>query len=255
MNNPSGKPDLSKTIMGKRCVIEVLRHAADQMDVVLVSDRADREVEELARKVKVRIEHVRIDRLDELLGKGSHQGVAAVMRGVNEETLSDFVEAHAELPSGVVVLLDGVEDPHNLGAVFRTAECFGADAVIWSKNRGAPRTPTVAKVSVGASEIVTSVRPANIVDAMGKLKEAGYWMVGADGGAGSEPLDTFSFPSKVGIVLGAEGEGLHDLVKKRSDSLVRIPMMGRISSLNVSQAGAVLLHAFRMQHKGDSIKI
>jgi len=131
----------------------------------------------------------------------------------------------------------------------RAAECFGVDAVLWSKNRGAPIGPVVSKVSVGASEIVRLCPVSNLHRALESLKEAGAWLSGAIIAPDAASLDRFEFPEKSVVVMGAEGEGIHQLIEKSLDFRVFIPMSGRIDSLNVSQATAVMLQEVAKQHR------
>ncbi len=182
------------------------------------------------------------EQLTALVGSDSHQGMIAQLlpRPKREwaDVLRDCVEAGTSI---LIVALDGITDPHNLGAVLRAAECFGIDAVVWSKNRGSGITPVVSKVSVGASELVTCVEVSNLAEALRRAQTAGFWVVAADGGEASEALEAFRFPERSILVLGAEGHGVSRLLLDRSDFRVRISMSGRIDSLNVSQAAAVLL--------------
>jgi 23S rRNA (guanosine2251-2'-O)-methyltransferase len=144
----------------------------------------------------------------------------------------------------LVVVLDGVEDPHNLGAIARTAHCAGAAAVVIPERRSAGVTDTVTKAAAGALEYLAVVRVGNINRALEELKERGFWTYGLDE-RGAENYDAVAYNTPTAIVLGGEGHGLHEQVKKRCDALVRIPLTGRIPSLNVSVAAGVVLFEWK----------
>jgi 23S rRNA (guanosine2251-2'-O)-methyltransferase len=146
-----------------------------------------------------------------------------------------------------------VYDPQNLGALMRAAECFGAAAMVWSRNRGCGLTPVVTKASVGASELLDLIEVSNLADAIRRFKDAGYWIVAADMDPQAEDLQTFQFPAHTVLVMGSEGSGLRELTRRSADSLVRIVTPGRIGSLNVSQATAVILHRIAQVWEASSI--
>lgn len=145
----------------------------------------------------------------------------------------------------MIVALDGVSDPQNLGSVLRAAECFGAHAVLFPKDRGALVTPTVTKVSAGASEVVPWYAVSNLADWLQHAKDSGYWIVATTVGEEAQDLFAFDWPEKSIIVMGAEGKGIRLLTAKRADFFVTIPMSGRVDSLNISQAAAVVLASYR----------
>jgi 23S rRNA (guanosine2251-2'-O)-methyltransferase len=159
--------------------------------------------------------------------------------------LKELLQSLESAPESLIVLLDSVEDPHNVGSILRAAECFGADAVVYSRNRGASITPSVTKASAGASELVAIAEVSNLHDAIEKCRRAGWWIIGAESREGARDLSTYEFAKKVALVVGAEGQGLHALTRKSLDEAVFIPMRGRIDSLNVGQAAAVLMAAYR----------
>ncbi len=177
--------------------------------------------------------------LDRLTGVKSHQGVVALGAAMRYSELQDVAPA-----SNLLVVLDGVEDPHNLGAIIRTAHAAGAGAVIIGERRAAGLTDTVAKAAAGALEYLPVVRVSNVNHALRLLKDMGYFVYGLDerGDIGYSSLD---WNERSVIVLGAEGKGLHDLVRRNCDALVRIPMEGKIASLNVSVAAGIVLFAWR----------
>jgi 23S rRNA (guanosine2251-2'-O)-methyltransferase len=148
------------------------------------------------------------------------------------------------------VVLDGIEDPHNLGALIRTADGAGADGVIIPERRAATVNATVTKTSAGASEHVRIARVVNVARTLDELKQKNVWIVGLDE-RGEKDYDQLDYNMDCAVVLGAEGHGLHDLVRKKCDYLVSIPMMGRVSSLNVSVAGAVVMYEVARQRRSN----
>lgn len=184
--------------------------------------------------------------LDRMAGTASHQGVVAVTSSKQYADLDDVIAAKRGQYS-LVVVLDGVEDPHNLGAILRTVDACGGNGVVISERRAAGITGTVVKSSAGASEHLPVAKVTNISRSLEELKEKGFWTVGLDE-RGPQSYDAIDYKMECAVVLGAEGKGLHDLVKKKCDFLVSIPMLGSVPSLNVSvAAGIVLYEAIRQR--------
>ena len=229
-------------LIGIHPVAEALR-AKSPLDRILIAKGAGgariQEIVALARAASTPIRFEPRDALDRLAGGGVHQGVVALGAA---KTYSEFDEIAPR--AKLMVVLDGVEDPHNLGAIIRTAHAAGADAVVIPERRAAGLTETVAKSSAGAIEHLPVVRVTNISRALEELKTQGYWIYGIDE-RGSESYASVDWTSPAAIVLGAEGRGLHELVRKRCDVLVRIPMSGAIASLNVSVAAGIILFSWR----------
>src|SRR5262245_37094213 len=192
----------------------------------------------MARRAGTPVRFEQRNALDRLAGTSAHQGVVA-LGAARKYADIDSVEG-AEL----LVVLDGVEDPHNLGAIIRTAHAAGAGAMIIPERRAAGVTDVVAKAAAGALEHLPIVRVTNINRALEQLKQRDYWIYGLDE-RGTENYDGVEWSRKSALVLGGEGKGLHDLVRKHCDLLVRIPMAGKISSLNVSVAAGVVLFDWR----------
>lgn len=182
--------------------------------------------------------------LDALCGGGNHQGVAALLGPTRTPSLDELIDS----PSGsrLIVVLDQVEDPQNLGAVLRAAEVWGAQAVLATERRSAPLTPAARKSSVGASEIIPLIRVTNLQRALEKLKAAGVWVVGTEIGAERE-IYGYRFPRDVALVLGSEGRGLRALTRSTCDELLRLPMYGVLQSLNVAQTASVFLYEVQRQ--------
>lgn len=201
--------------------------------------RMKRVVEE-CRKQGVAVRFVGRDELDRMAGNNAHQGVVAVTSAKQYNDLEDVVAAKRGEYS-LIVVLDGIEDPHNLGAVLRTADAAGADGAVIPERRAASVTALVAKASAGASEHLPIAKVTNIARTLEELKDQNIWTVGLDE-RGPKAYDAMDYNMDCAIVLGAEGRGLHDLVARKCDFLVSIPMLGKVPSLNVSVAAGVMLY-------------
>jgi 23S rRNA (guanosine2251-2'-O)-methyltransferase len=203
-------------------------------------------VVQLARSKSVPVRFEDRVQLDRLTGTREHQGIVALAAAKPALELEDLLAA--KTPQGLLVLLDGIEDPHNLGAIVRTALAAGANGVVIPERRAAGLTDTVERASAGALAHLPVARVKNLVRAMEEMKEAGYWVIGLDERAEKKYTDA-DFSGQVGIVLGGEGEGLHELTRKRCDFLVSIPTTGPVRSLNVSvTAGVVLFEVVRQRN-------
>jgi 23S rRNA (guanosine2251-2'-O)-methyltransferase len=208
--------------------------------------RLQRVIEE-CRRISIPVRFLPRVELDRMAGTGAHQGVVAVTSAKQYTDLDDVLAAKRGQFS-LVVVLDGVEDPHNLGAVLRTADAAGADGVVIPERRAAGITGTVAKASAGASEHLPVAKVTNISRTLEDLKSKGLWIAGLDE-RGPQSYDKVDYKMDCAIVLGAEGKGLHDLVKRKCDFLVSIPMLGKVSSLNVSVAAGVMLYEVARQRR------
>jgi 23S rRNA (guanosine2251-2'-O)-methyltransferase len=237
----------SGLIYGFHAVIGKLRaHPESVRELLLDSARDDaraRDLRRLAEGLGVRIRAVESARLDGMVPGARHQGVVARVEGGRaERSLDEILDALTEPP--LVLALDGVTDPHNLGACLRVADAAGAHAVIAPKDRAAGLTATAVKVASGAAESVPYLPVTNLVRALEELKERGIWVIGADASAG-EDLFAAELPESVAWVLGAEGRGMRRLTRERCDLLVRIPMLGAVESVNVSVAAGLCLYESR----------
>jgi 23S rRNA (guanosine2251-2'-O)-methyltransferase len=189
--------------------------------------------------------------LDRMAASGSHQGVVAVTSSKQYADLDDILAAKRGEYS-LVIVLDGVEDPHNLGAILRTADAAGADGVVIPERRAVGITGTVANASAGASEHLPVAKVTNIARTLEELRAQGLWTVGLDE-RGKQNYDKLDYKMNCAVILGAEGKGLHDLVSRKCDFLVSIPMLGKVPSLNVSvAAGVVLYEVVRQRRKVSS---
>lgn len=239
-------------LVGPHAVLEALRAKRRQIDrIYLARERYDPRIIEIVRRARelgVPCTQEKRERLAEL-GKGvAHQGVLAVVGEVGYE---DPVELVARIktatPLPLLLLLDGVQDPQNLGAIMRTAEAAGADGLFIGKHRAAGITPTVAKASAGAMEYLPVARVAGLPAFLAWLKDHGIWTLGADPRA-ARSLYEIDLRVPMGVVIGGEHRGLTTLVRQRCDLLARIPTRGRVDSLNAAAAAAVFLFEIRRQH-------
>jgi len=211
--------------------------------------RLQRVVEE-CRRQGVAVRFVGRAELDRMAGNNAHQGVVAVTSAKQYNELDDVVAAKRGQYS-LVVVLDGIEDPHNLGAILRTADAAGADGVVIPERRAVGVTATVTKASAGASEYLPIAKVTNIARTLEDLKAKNLWVVGLDE-RGSQTYESLDYNMDCAIVLGSEGKGVHDLVAKKCDFLVSIPMLGKVPSLNVSVAAGVVLYEVVRQRRKKS---
>jgi len=228
-------------------VAEALR-ASHPLDRLLVAQGAGgprlQEIIDMARRAQVPVRFEPRSALDRLAGTSAHQGVVAL--GAAQKYADLDVAAASEM----VVVLDGVEDPHNLGAVIRTAHAAGAGSVIIPERRAAGVTDVVAKAAAGALEHLPVVRVTNVNRALEDLKQRGFWIYGLDE-HGPEDYARTEYASPTAFVLGGEGKGLHEQVRKHCDLLVRIPLAGKIASLNVSVAAGIVLFEWKRRKGGQ----
>lgn len=235
-------------IYGFHAVIAKLRHQPEAIiEIFIDSGRQDARARDLLRHAEVqdvRVMQVDGKRLEGMAGGGRrHQGVVArVKSAIRQVTLDDVLDTLEE--PAFLLVLDGVQDPHNLGACLRVADAVGVHAVIAPKDRAVGLTQTVAKVSSGAAESVPYITVTNLARTLRELKERGIWVIGTDAEA-SEDLYSATWPESVAWVLGAEGDGMRRLTRENCDQLVTIPMLGSVQSLNVSVAAGVCLYEGR----------
>jgi 23S rRNA (guanosine2251-2'-O)-methyltransferase len=254
-----------EVLYGVHAVEEALRAGRRRFDhVILAPERPEAHhaahqaarLQRLAaecRAAGVRVLEQPREQLTQLAGTAAHQGVVALVQPQEFLTIEDLFAAPpaANGQARLLLALDGVEDPQNLGALLRVADGAGVDGVILTERRSAPLSPAAVKASAGAAEHLRIARVVNLVRALEDLKERNIWAIGLDANPAERRIqdyDRFDFTGNCVIVLGREGAGLHDLVRRTCDHLLRIPMAGGVSSLNVSAAGAVVLYeAFRQR--------
>jgi len=244
----------SRIIHGFHAVTARLRQNADSvLELYVDPQRRDpraRELQKLAESCGVRILPVEAKRLDGMAGGSArHQGVVARVNATQRvQHLDDVLDTLTE--PALLLVLDGVQDPHNLGACLRSADAFGVHAVIAPKDRAVGINATVEKVACGAAETVPYITVTNLARTLRELKERGIWLVGADGTA-ERDLHGFRHSGAMAWVLGAEGEGLRRLTRETCDELVKIPMLGSVESLNVSVSTGICLFESRRQRGGQ----
>jgi 23S rRNA (guanosine2251-2'-O)-methyltransferase len=235
----------TETIYGMHAVRVMLERHPERVHSVRIAEGRDdprvRVIDELARRHQRPVQRVEVHALKRLLGDVAHQGVAADITPLPPWTEDELLAALQSASAPLLLALDGVQDPHNLGACLRSADACGALAVIVPRDRAAQVTPTVRKVAVGAAETTPVVAVTNLVRTLRLLKHAGLWVVGADA-AGDKSAHQADLKGPVVLVLGAEGTGLRHLTQQNCDFLVRLPHLGAVESLNVSVAAGMLLY-------------
>jgi len=241
-------------VYGLHAINAVLERAPERVLELWVAQPRDdartRDLRERAERVGVRVQSMGGEALAKLVGEVAHQGAVAAVRPLkawDEHDLLDGLNRVAGDP--LLLILDGVTDPHNLGACLRTADAAGAHAVLIPKDRAAAVDGVVRKVAAGAAEFVPVASVTNLARTLDLLKERGIWVVGTDGGA-VQTLYGADLKRPLALVLGAEGTGMRRLTRERCDFLVRIPMAGQVESLNVSVAAGVALFEARRQRTG-----
>jgi len=241
-------------IYGPHAVAAVLRRDPARLLEIQVAEGTRSQgrlsqVMEQARHLGITIRHCSRDTLDELVAEGAHQGIVAWQKPAKPQTeadLDDLLEGLQE--PALLLILDGVQDPHNLGACLRTADAAGAHAVIAPRDRAVGLTPTVRKVASGATENVPFIQVTNLARSLRRLKDQGIWLAGADGEADKD-LYAADLRGPLALVMGAEGKGLRRLTREHCDFLVRIPMAGTVESLNVSVAAGICLFEAQRQRR------
>ena len=243
---------MSRIVYGKRPLEELLANRADSIQRIYLEATKKSALSEFARQAQsldLPVHWVDHPELEKLCGTPKHQGLAAEVRDFSYTSVKDFLQRRLDHPR-VVVVLDGVTDPQNFGSCLRAAGAFGADLAVTTKNRGCPVTPVVVRVSAGATETVAIARETNLVQALERLKEAGFWVYGLAGEA-DRSLAEIDLSGDIVLILGSEGEGMHRLVREHCDAVARIPADGPIESLNVAQACTVgLYEIFRQRGRG-----
>lgn len=227
------------TIYGKNAVLSSLNEGK-VLRLFLAPQIKDEKVLSIARQMNIEIKVMSVSQLDQMTNHGVHQGMVAEVNDFEYTDLKNLVKQAKKKPLPLLLMLDGINDPHNLGAIIRSADAFGVDGIIIKKTNQVAVTATVIKVATGATNYVPVCQVTNLTQTLQLLKEDGFWAVATDGAAKQNYLD---IDCKIPIVLiiGSEGEGISKLVLANSDFTVKIPMVGHVNSLNASVATAVLL--------------
>jgi 23S rRNA (guanosine2251-2'-O)-methyltransferase len=238
-------------IFGIHAVEEALTARGRGFEYVAVApgrgDARIQKIAQLCRSAGVPLRTLPRDQLTRLAKVANHQGVVAVTAEKRYNDVEDLL-AHKRGQHSFLLVLDGVEDPHNLGAIIRTAEGAGADGIMIPERRAVGVTATVVKASAGATEYLPIAKVTNISRTVEELKERNIWTVGLDE-RGDKPYDQIDYKMDCALVLGAEGHGLHEQVRKKCDFLVSIPMLGKVPSLNVSVAAAIVMYEVARQRR------
>lgn len=234
-----------KLISGRNPVLEALRSKREMNKIWINASARGSQLDELialAKRNRVHVQFVPREKLDHLSDYANHQGVIASIAAYTYAELDDlFVIAEERNEPPFFILLDEIEDPHNLGSILRTADCAGAHGIIIPKHRSVGLTTGVAKASTGAIEYVPVVRVGNLAQTMEQLKDKGLWFIGADAD-GEQDFREVDYTGSIGLVIGSEGKGLGRLIKEKCDFLAHLPMMGNVSSLNASVAAALFMY-------------
>lgn len=241
-------------VYGRNPVLEAFRAGREVRRLLFAAGLREeprlKQLRELAARAAVEIEEVERQRLDDIAHSQAHQGVVAYVARRRYWELEELARAAmAESGNPVLLMLDSVQDPQNLGSISRSAEAAGVGGLVLSHNRSPEVTPAVVKASAGAAEYLRYSRVANLAQSLDRLKGLGFWAVGLSGDSPTL-YTTFDYRRPLVLVLGAEGEGLHQLLRKKCDAVVRIPMQGQVESLNVAVAGSILLYEV-LRQRGD----
>lgn len=245
---------MADTIIGRNAVMEALR-SDREIEKLIVGKGAEGSIKKIigmAKDKKIPIHYSEKSALDRIADGKAHQGVAAPVSSYSYCEVEDILaraEERGEDP--FIIILDGLEDPHNLGAIMRTAECCGAHGIVVPKRRSVGLTETVAKASAGAIEYMLCAKVSNIGQTIDKLKERGVWIAACD--MDGQMFTKQDLTGGLGIVIGSEGFGISRLVREKCDFIVSIPMRGKITSLNASNAAAILMYEVLRQRDGKAI--
>lgn len=229
----------TRLIYGKNTVTEALRNGS--VKKLYLEKEQNKDLIDLAKKNKVAIEILSKNELNKMCA-GNHQGCLATVYDYKYFDVNDLI---SDKEDSLIIALDGLEDPHNLGAIIRTAEISGCDGIIIPKNRSVKVSGTVFKVSTGAIEYVKVSQVANIRQTLQELKKKGYWIVGAEYTEQSQDIWSVDYNMKICLVIGSEGKGISRIVREECDYLVKIPMWGKINSLNASVSTAIIIYEIR----------
>jgi len=246
-------PDI---IYGRNPVLEAFRAGRPVRRLLFADNLREEprlvELRRFATEQTLTIESADRHQLDDIAHSEAHQGVVAYVGRRKYWDLEEMAgQALSERPDAVLLMLDSLQDPQNLGTLSRTAEATGVGGIILSHNRSPEVTPSVVKASAGAAEHLRYARVANLVQATEVLKRLGFWILGLAGEGGTLYTD-FDYRRPLVLIVGAEGEGMHQLLRKKCDAVLRLPMLGQVASLNAAVAGSVFLYEIVRQRDGAS---
>lgn len=232
---------MAQYIYGRNVIVSRLKELKDIEEIFILDGFKDRNIINLVEKSKIKVVKCKKNKLDSLVGNEFHQGIVAKVHTYDYFDFDVFLDGLKDKENPLVVILDGIEDPHNFGAILRSCEAMGVDGVVVPKHGSCPLNSTVAKTSTGAIELVKVCEVTNLNNAIKKLKNIGFWVVGAEA-TNSIDYRSVDYSGKMALVVGSEGKGISRLVIENCDYKVKMPMVGKINSLNVSVACAVLLY-------------
>lgn len=238
---------MSDLIMGKNTILEVLKYKPSIiLEIYTSKDTQDPFLQELQQK-KLAIKFIPKKNLSSMVESDSHQGIVAKIKSRNYLDVKEFLSQNQTNQKSIILMLDSIFDPQNFGSILRTSECFSVDGVVFSKNRGVDITPSVSKAAAGATELLSLIRVSNLATSIDAFIEGGYTCIATTLDEDSQDMLSYDFPDKVLLIMGSEGEGIQKLLLKKADVKLHIPMSGRLQSLNVSNASAVLLSYIRFK--------
>lgn len=235
--------NMRNLIYGKNPLLSFIA-SGDIKEVYLQNNFSDKRILDLIKKENLPITYLSLNELNKLSGNGNHQGVVALVKPFQYSSLKEIISSSKEKTQPLVVILDEINDPHNLGAIIRSCDAFDVDGLIIKSHNQVPVNMTVVKVSTGATKFVKIAMVNNLVNAIKELKDNGFWVYASDGKATLD-YSKQNYDGKVALVMGSEGDGISPLVLRNSDFIIKIPMMGHVNSLNVSVATAILLSRVR----------
>lgn len=227
-------------IYGKNAILSRIANKGDFETIYVADGLKDQRFLDTLKKYNIKF--VDRNKLEQLCGSNAHQGVVASIKEYKYASLDEVIKEAEKEEYPLIVMLDGIEDPHNLGAIMRSCESIGVRSIIVPKFNNAPLNSTVAKVSTGAIEFVKVAQVTNLTNTIHSLQEKGYWVVGAEA-SGNLDYREVDYKTKIVLVIGSEGKGIAPLVFKNCDFKIRLPMKGKVNSLNASNAAAILLYA------------
>ncbi|MDD7736269.1 MAG: 23S rRNA (guanosine(2251)-2'-O)-methyltransferase RlmB [Bacilli bacterium] len=227
-------------IFGKNTLANALEHNSSLKNVYVTSSFKDERIFSLLKKKNIPFKIVSNKEISSFVGNVNHQGIVGEVEDYKYLSLEELIKKNENNPNALLVVLDGIEDPHNFGAILRSVDAFGASGVIIGANRQVGLNSTVAKVSTGAIEYVDTCMVVNLNQTIKTLKDNGYWIVASDGEA-KDDYRSIDYNTKIALIVGSEGFGVSKLLLKNSDFIVKIPMVGHVNSLNASVACALFL--------------
>lgn len=237
---------MTQYVYGKNVIRQLLSSDKKVYEVIIADSLKDKEIKRILNERNIPTRLLSKKKMDAFLRNDTHQGIAAKIDDYRTYDIDELVMAIPKGKTPLLIMLDGLEDPHNLGAILRTADCVGADGIILGKHRSVTLTPTVAKVSTGAIDTVKVAVVNNLSQTLEKLKKQGFWVVGADA-QNAQDYRQGQYDVPLILVIGSEGFGISPLVRRHCDYAIALPMAGSVTSLNASVACAVLLYEIYSQ--------